>query len=107
MHYTAAAVGFSALNAEVWVVLGYRFGRKYTGAQIAYASVTSATLLAFLVTDAGWFEITNLSLVVLASNWLSVDHDEVITVSSEERPPAGTASPSLTRYLVARPRSAR
>ena len=84
LHYAAATVMFVALNVEVWLVVAYRRGRRWHSAQVAYAAVTTLTMLFFLVGGAGWFEIVNISMLVLASNWLSVDHMEILEIEVAE-----------------------
>lgn len=110
LHYVAATVMFIGLNAEVWLVLIHRHGRRYWSAQAVYAAATTLGMLLFLIYGVGWFEIANISLLVLASNWLSVDHNEivefhVVEVSSEQEAQelAGTAALTMSRLGLGRP----
>ena len=78
LHYAAATVMFIGLNAEVWLVLIHRHGRRYWSAQAVYAAATTMSIFLFLIYGVGWFEIVNISMLVLASNWLSVDYNEIV-----------------------------
>jgi hypothetical protein len=84
LHLISATVMFVGLNIEVWLVVAFRRGRRWHGVQVVYATVTTLTMLAFLIGGAGWFEIANISMLVLASNWLSIDHREILEFHTEE-----------------------
>jgi len=84
MHYVAATVMFVGLNIEVWLVLIHRHGRRYWSAHAVYVAATTLSMLLFLTYGVGWFEIANISMLVLASNWLSVDHKEIVEFHCEE-----------------------
>ena len=84
MHMINAGLMFVFLNLELWLVLFWRIGKPHHRAQIAYVFVTTSFMALFLLTNTGWFEIVNISLLVLASNWLSMDHEEVLVINTKE-----------------------
>ena len=104
MHLINAGIMFVFLNVEVWLVMFWRVGKPYHRAQIAYVFVTTSFMALFLLTGTGWFEIMNISLLVLASNWLSLDHEEILEFHTEEIVTSKTgltAPPSVARPVSA------
>jgi hypothetical protein len=103
MHLINAGTMFVFLNLEIWLVMFWRIGKRYHRAQLAYVFVTTSFMILFLLTGTGWFEIVNISLLVLASNWLSLDHVEALEFHTEELQDAPTAETLVAPPSVARP----